>query len=454
MAFAATGTAGNDTLNQSGDAGPGTIVGLAGNDCLFTGTGLASVDAGPGADTVVLQSGNTGTVTAGPENDSIWHSGGLLGSMVLFGNEGADTVRVISNVSQTILGGNDSNDAADSVLSSGGADVIFGNGGADTINSGGGDDTVIGGFANDSFIDFDGNNFIFANEGNDTLDLRQGDETVYTGQGNDSLYFPILGHLYVFLNEGSDTVFALNDQGVTIAGGNDSADGDDSILAGHGDNNIIYGNGGNDTISTGRGVLIGGFGRDRLSGGGLIFANESDDTVIASGSSTVFGGQGNDTIANTGSGLLFGNEGNDTIRADSDFVIGPDTISGGPGADLFNYFNQNDDGNNVDSGGPFDVITDVNFDEDHFLVHDPVAFAAVTSAGAATTLDGAADNALTAAFALNGNTGRVAAQFAFNGRTYLAVDLGGDGQFSDVIEPLIDITGAVGTIDAGDFVTG
>ena len=32
MAYTATGTGGNDTLNQSGDTGPGTIVGLAGND--------------------------------------------------------------------------------------------------------------------------------------------------------------------------------------------------------------------------------------------------------------------------------------------------------------------------------------------------------------------------------------------------------------------------------------
>ena len=32
MAYSATGTAGNDTLNQSGDSGPGTIVGLAGDD--------------------------------------------------------------------------------------------------------------------------------------------------------------------------------------------------------------------------------------------------------------------------------------------------------------------------------------------------------------------------------------------------------------------------------------
>ena len=40
MAYNATGTAGNDVLNQSSDTGPGTIVGLAGDDCLLQGSGL------------------------------------------------------------------------------------------------------------------------------------------------------------------------------------------------------------------------------------------------------------------------------------------------------------------------------------------------------------------------------------------------------------------------------
>ena len=34
MAYVATGTAGNDVLNQSTDTGPGTIVGLAGDDII------------------------------------------------------------------------------------------------------------------------------------------------------------------------------------------------------------------------------------------------------------------------------------------------------------------------------------------------------------------------------------------------------------------------------------
>ena len=51
MAYRATGTAGNDTLNQSSDTGPGTIAGLAGNDCIFAGSGLVSIADGATAAT-------------------------------------------------------------------------------------------------------------------------------------------------------------------------------------------------------------------------------------------------------------------------------------------------------------------------------------------------------------------------------------------------------------------
>jgi hypothetical protein len=46
----------------------------------------------------------------------------------------------------------------------------------------------------------------------------------------------------------------------------------------------------------------------------------------------------------------------------------------------------------------------------------------------------------------------VGAQFTFGGRTYLAVDQGGvQGTFTDANDILLDITGATGTISAGNF---
>src|SRR5215207_8591316 len=144
MAYAATGTAGNDTLNQSGDTGPGTIVGLAGDDTISLGTGLATVTGDSGNDSVLLQTGNTGTVNGGTENDSIFGPAGT-GSMLLFGSDGADTVDVRTSGSAfTVVGGNDSNDGPDSVLTGGGNDFVFGNGGNDQIFTGTLNDTVVG----------------------------------------------------------------------------------------------------------------------------------------------------------------------------------------------------------------------------------------------------------------------------------------------------------------------
>src|SRR5215204_6654290 len=103
MAYNATGTAGNDTLNQSTDAGPGTVVGLAGDDCIFSGTGLVTITGDSGNDIVVLQASNTGTVSGGTENDSIFANVNI-GSMVLFGGDGADTIAPFgSSAAQTIV---------------------------------------------------------------------------------------------------------------------------------------------------------------------------------------------------------------------------------------------------------------------------------------------------------------------------------------------------------------
>ena len=95
----------------------------------------------------------------------------------------------------------------------------------------------------------------------------------------------------------------------------------------------------------------------------------------------------------------------------------------------------------------------MNFDQDRFQVFTAISFAVATSAGAATNLEDGADAALGAALALaGGGAQRVAATFDFNGRSYLAIDQAGAfGAFTDTLDLLIDVTGATGTIGAGDF---
>ena len=75
MAYNVTGTAGNDTLNQNNDPGPGTIVGLGGDDFIFAGTGQVQAFGNSGGDNVFLQTGNTGTVFGGSEDDAIIDNG-------------------------------------------------------------------------------------------------------------------------------------------------------------------------------------------------------------------------------------------------------------------------------------------------------------------------------------------------------------------------------------------
>jgi hypothetical protein len=81
-----------------------------------------------------------------------------------------------------------------------------------------------------------------------------------------------------------------------------------------------------------------------------------------------------------------------------------------------------------------------------------VTFATNTGAGTGADLNASANNALAAAFALNGGAGVVAAQFTFGGRTYLAIDQAVFGTFLDTDDLLLDITGATGSIATGNFI--
>ena len=170
-----TGTNGSDTLDHFGDTGPGTLIGLAGDDCIFTGSGAWTATGDSGLDTIVLRTGNTGSIVGGSENDSIF-SADQVGALSLFGNSGNDVIDVRHATGNlTIAGGDDSSDGADNIFSGSGNDLIFGNGGNDVIFSnffvGNDSDTVVGGAGDDliSRSDNSGNDLVLGNEGNDDL---------------------------------------------------------------------------------------------------------------------------------------------------------------------------------------------------------------------------------------------------------------------------------------------
>jgi Ca2+-binding RTX toxin-like protein len=192
MAHNVRGTSGNDTLNQSGASGPGTVVGLAGNDSILTGSGLVTVTGDSGNDTVVLKADNTGTVNGGTENDSIDDNDAAIGSMALFGDAGADTISAFhANSPLTIIGGIDSNDGSDWLIGGTSNDITFGNGGDDSIFDVGGDNTLVGGFGNDVIVDENGLgiDLIFGNQGNDLIGML-GTSTIFAGAGDDCVLMP------------------------------------------------------------------------------------------------------------------------------------------------------------------------------------------------------------------------------------------------------------------------
>jgi Ca2+-binding RTX toxin-like protein len=305
---------------------------------------------------------------------------------------------------------------------------------------------------------------VFGNEGNDSIFVFGGNDTAFGGLGNDSIRHEngaAIGNPLLFGNEGNDTIDTRSAVSATVVGGNDSADGNDSIIDGV-NTALIFGNGGNDTVDNGTGndTAIGGFGNDCINdsggiGNNLIFLNEGNDTYAAvgqDGTNTVFGGLGNDSIRLTVDALagnrdtIQGNEGNDTIRG-HDAV---DTISGGSGNDVFAYSSAIDDGDNATGGGPVEFITDVDFSVDKFQTTPAITFATNTGAGTGVDLATSANNALNSAAALAG-VQTVAAQFTFSGRTYLAINIANAG-FLDTDDLLLDITGATGSIGAGNFI--
>ena len=461
------GTGGADTLTL-GDtsAGVRTVNGLNGDNSVLADAGSVTgavvlIDGEGGFDTLVALN-YTATIRGGDGNDRIFHAASGFTNTALFGNFGSDTITATAQVA-FIAGGDNSNDGHDSLRGSNFPDLIFGNGGNDTINGGLGDNTLVAGFGDDSIIAGDGTgaDLVFGNEGDDTIDVRPGTGLLFGGQGNDSVLV-LSGQGQFFLNEGNDTFSALgsNTSPLTVVGGNDAADGNDFILTGLAAD-VVLGNGGADTIFGGNGnnVLVGGFGADCVAGGNdsdLLFGNQDNDTIFlgnGEGADTVFAGQGNDCIfGNSGSGraTILGNEGNDTFFAEG----GADTIAGGAGSDLFRYSESNDDGDGA-AGGPIEHITDVNFAEDRFQFSAVnVGFAASAGVGSATNLTQAAANAIDTVSRQATSGGSVAAVFSWTGRTYLAVDTFGNGIFQDSADFLIDITGAVGTVSASNFLPG
>ena len=390
MAYNVTGTAGNDVLNQQSDTGPGTIVGLAGDDCIFQGTGSAQSSATRATTRSCCRPATPARCTAAARTTAS-SPPATAAPMQLFGNEGADTVDTgASSAAQTIVGGDNSSDGADTILAGSGADLVFGNGGNDTVERRAAPTRSTAASA--------------------TIRSRRAGPACISATRAQT-------RINVNPSPAGDTVVRRQRFG-----------GRRRLRRRQQFKRPVFGNGGNDTVNSAGGAdtAIGGFGNDDVSvlDGGLVFGNEGNDTSIGNASppTTVFGGLGNDSIAFSlfnSQNLFVGGEGADTIVAGNanqraTIYGGVDSTAGGgaDGADSSRggseprphlrrrrqrhdpgrrwrrdhasirspaaaattcspTWTAADDGNNAAGGGPLELVTDVDWSEDRFDTADP-----------------------------------------------------------------------------------
>jgi len=477
-----TGSANDDLF--FGNEGADALVGGGGADRLYGGMGIDAISqtsAGDGsllvgglaADVITVNGTFTGSVFTGGAGD------GLTGDVTIYGGNGT----------------NDTADGADRIgaeVAVGGSVEIYGNAGNDTVSVlGGGDATIYGGFGNDSIAAAVNQGFVAGGAGIDNITITTtGDAasvTVYGGNGlNDSadgadtLSVTLAGdgHAVVYGNGGNDTV---------VIGG--TAGGQFEIFGGQGNDTIGGAAGGVGSIGSGSSV-VGGLGLDVINvelvnstaaGAGpatvtIYGGNEATDaadgadtiTVALTGTGAtaqsveIYGNAGADAITLTGAGAatVFGGQGADTISVGTtaDDATGVYTLTGGAGADLFDFANIGATPDfSAATAATVSKITDLNLDADTISFNDSIEVVFDVSANATTgaSLSAAAVNAFNTATATSAAAQDAVVLFAYEGNKYLVhadtAAVGADIVATD-IDNLVQVTGVTGTLTTSDFV--
>jgi Ca2+-binding RTX toxin-like protein len=387
------GTAANNTFDLSG---------------LTTVTGLTTIDAGAGNDTLIASNlvgmtltGGAGvdTVTGGAKDDTVVISGANDTSDKISGGAGTNTIEVRGSTAVT-LGGFDAGaqsfskwvgnnqavlgtaaantfDFADLtdvagitfVDSGAGNDIIIGTDGYNwDLRGGTGDDVLTGGDGNDTFLGGAGADIITGNAGTDTVSYANSSKGVTvnlrTGfaTGGDATGDKVAGIENAIGSKANDMLTAAS-AGSVLDGGA----GVDALLGGVGDDTFIIsgtndisdvrdGNDGTDTvkIAGGNATLNGFVGAyedvEIFNGGGFALlgttaANIFDFTgVDVTNLLSVDGGAGNDT-------LTAGDDGLKLIGG-----AGVDTVTGGAGDDTIVISGTNDTTDAIDGGGGTNTI--------------------------------------------------------------------------------------------------
>ena len=382
---------GNGANNRLvGGARNDTLAGQDGQDTLEGGTGKDSLDGGAGDDTLSGQSGDD-TLAGGLGNDKL--TGGEGRDTAVFTAAGGVTVTLATSSAQATGEGTDTLSEIENLRGGSGADRLTGGSNAndlrgeagnDTINGGDGADTIAGGLGDDSLAGGTGvDTLLYAGSATATVSLAvTGAQD--TGYGRDvvtgfeNLAFEGTGRFRATGNAAAN-LLAGDAGGDTLdgGGGNDTLEGgagDDSLLGQTGNDRLLGGDG-DDTLDGGAGTdtaiysgfvgatvslavavaqetgygrdvligvenLIGGYGRDRLTGSAasnLLRGGEDHDTLDGgAGNDTLDGGLGIDTAVFSGTEAVtvsLAVAGAQATGKGSDLLIGIENLTGGEGAD-------------------------------------------------------------------------------------------------------------------------
>ncbi|NJO80521.1 MAG: hypothetical protein HC827_19800, partial [Cyanobacteria bacterium RM1_2_2] len=236
------------------------------------------------------------------ETPKLMEGGPFTEAIVIIEDKNSPTPQLLSAASDTFSGSN----GIDVIYAGAGNDIVSGRDGNDAVRGEAGDDTLQG------------------EAGNDILLGEAGNDVLMGGEGGEDDALPSLGVRGDYLNGGS---------------------GDDTLDGGAGPD-MLDGMMGNDVLMGGDGidVLLGGSGDDVLYGGAGGSESLEQQLYGNSGNDAIYGGSGVDLISG-GAGIdyVYGGRG------------GRDQLSGGEGADRFDFYDPATDG--VDSFDSPDLIT-------------------------------------------------------------------------------------------------
>lgn len=386
------GEAGNDSVY--GGAGDDVVSGGLGNDRLFGedgadvligGLGNDRYWGGNGDDTFIGASGND-TFDGGDGRDTVSYASALSGlrADLEFGDDNTgDATGDVYVAIENIMGSDfddhlfGDNAAANTVSGGDGKDRLHGRAGDDVLYGGDEDDVLFGGSGHDSVFGNDGADILFGSRGTDVL---FGGETVgeidmfrfHEGDGQDVIADFELGVDQIeFINRfvgfadlqitqvGADAQVSYGTLGDVLTLSNveaaslvsedfgeetskpgivDGTDGDDRMVTTYIDpegdqigdtDDVVRGFAGNDYMNLAR-------------GSDLAYGGDGDDQIIGvRGGNTLYGGAGNDTLySGHDTSTLYGGDGDDHLIGATG-KGGDHVLTGGAGADLFDFGAEN-----------------------------------------------------------------------------------------------------------------